>query len=307
LIAVKCPADGTLHYAADALAGRTIRCRTCGATLTIGSSDQPPPVETDPEPVEPKAGPIVTAEPPPERKTNDAAGRVPPWIYILGGAALGAVVVVLFLAIRSNKLSPLLSQRQSQGKGTSVSETPPAASAGASAPTTMEHAPSREPAHAKSVGEGNPSGPLPACAQGREPSRLDSGQRIEPDREISGQSNIRVTDTSDLDVAVRLADNVTGKTARFVYIQAGHSFVFESVAPGAYVLRFQFGKDWVPECRGFVRDSLYGEFVDPFVFYDDRIRFYTVTVSPSLGGNTRTKRIDRSRFLEGDQNTQGSP
>jgi hypothetical protein len=307
LIAVKCPSDGTLHYADDTLAGRTIRCRTCGATLTIGSPDQPPIVEVKPEPLEPEAGTIVTAESPLERKTNDTAGRVPPWIYILGGAGFGAIVVILLFAFWSGRLSPVSRQMQSQGNHPSVSETSPEASPGGSAPTAARHAPDGQPAHTKPVAETNPNGPLPACAQGRAPSRLGTGQRIEPDSEMSGQSDIRVTNASDLDVAVRLADSVTGKTARFVYIQAGYTFAFESVAPGAYVLRFQFGKDWVADCRGFVRDSLYGEFSDPFVFYDDRIRFYTVTLSPSLGGGTRTRRIDRRRFLEGDQGAKDSP
>jgi hypothetical protein len=307
LIAVKCPKDGTLHYADDGLTGKTIRCRTCGATLTIGSDDRLPPVETEPEPVEPKTEPIVTAEPAPERKTNDATGRVPPWIFILGGAGLGAIVVILLFAFWSGKPSPVPSQMQSEGNRPSVSEASPEASPGGSAPAAVRHAPGGEPVHTKPDAGTNASGPLPTCAQGRAPSRLGTGQRIEPDGEMSGDSNIRVTNASDLDVAVRLADRVTGKTARLVYIQAGHSFALESVAPGAYILRFQFGKDWVPECRGFVRDSLYGEFSNPFVFYDDRIRFYTVTLSPFLGGNTGTRKIDQRKFFEGDQATQNSP
>ena len=110
----------------------------------------------------------------------------------------------------------------------------------------------------------------------------------------------------DRDVVVRLLDSVTGKTSGFVYIQAGDSFAMEGIEAGAYKLRFQFGKDWIPNCHEFVRDSVFGEFSDPLVFLDDRIRFYTVTLSPSIGGVTRTRKIDRRKFLEGDQSTLNS-
>jgi hypothetical protein len=308
LIEVKCPSDGTLHYAEENLVGGTIRCRTCGATLTIGSQDQAPSVEIKPEPVEPKAEPSVARKPPEVRETKRAASeRMPPWVYVLGGAGLGAVVVALLVAFWPNNPSPVSSQMQSGVNGSSVGETSPEASSGALESDRARRAPSVALKEAKPGAEGNPSGPLPACAQGRAPSRLGTGDRIEPDGEMSGQSNIRITNASDLDVAVRLADSVTGKTSRFVYIQAGHSFAMEGIQTGAYTVRFQFGKDWIPECHGFVQDSVYGEFSDPFVFYDDSIRFYTVTLSPLLGGNTRTRRTDRTRFLQGDQNADVSP
>ncbi len=124
---------------------------------------------------------------------------------------------------------------------------------------------------------------------------------------MSGQSNIQVLNAAGLDATVKLVDSVTGKTSRFVYVQAGHSFSIEGVETGAYLLQFQFGSDWIPECHQFIRDTVYGEFADPFVFLDDRIRFYTVTLSPLVGGRTKTRKIDRTRFLAGGQGTGASP
>jgi hypothetical protein len=104
-----------------------------------------------------------------------------------------------------------------------------------------------------------------------------------------------------VDAAVKLADNVTGKPVRFVYVQAGHSFTIDGIETGAYLLQFQFGKDWIPECHDFVRDPNYFEFTAPFVFLDDRIRYFNVTLSPVVGGKIRTRKIDRERFLKGDE------
>lgn len=308
MIAVKCSSDGTLHYANDDLVGKTIRCRTCGATLTIGSPDQSSPVEIKPEQVDLGAGQAATVEAPREPETKIAKSeKVAPWGYVLGGSGLGVIVVLLLLIYWPNKPSAVSTHTQTERDSHSVAEDSHEPSSGGRTPSDRRRSPGAESVQAKPGAEGSANGPLPPCAQGREPSRLKSGERIEPDGEMSGQSNIRIMNASNLDVVVRLVDDVTGKTSRFVYIQAGNSFAMEGIEAGAYRVRFQFGKDWIPECHGFVRDSVYGEFSDPFAFFDDRIRFYTVTLSPSLGGNTRTKEIDRRKFLEGDKSTRNSP
>ena len=250
--------------------------------------------------MEGKAEPSVTGEPLPERKTDRATSqRVIPREYLLIGAGLGAVVLLLLIAFWPNNPPPDSSQTQPGGHGAAVPETSPEPSSGAPAPDLVKRA-TREakPAQAE---------PASPCVQGHEPVRLKTGERIAPDGVMSGQSNIRIMNASGLDAAVKLVDSVTGKMSRFVYVQAGHTFAMEGVGTGAYLLQYQFGRDWIPECHEFVRDSVYGEFADPFVFMEDRIRFYTVTLSPVIGGKTRTRRIDRKRFLAGDQNTAASP
>jgi len=148
--------------------------------------------------------------------------------------------------------------------------------------------------------EPTPIGPLPPCAQGHEPKHLKTGDRIEPDGRKSGESNIQVMNRSNLDAVVRLVDNSTSKTSRFVYVQAGHSFALGDIEAGTYWVRFEFGSDWMPECRDFMRDSAYREFASPLVFVDDRVRLYQVTLSPVVGGRAAAKKVDRQRFLEGD-------
>lgn len=307
LIAVKCSSDGTLHYADDNLVGKTIRCRTCGVTLKIESPDQSSSIATKPEPIDASADRAVPVGAPRDPGTNSAvSGKAARWGYILGGAGLGVGMFLLFLVSWENNPSSVSTQIQT-GSSPSVSEHSRESSSGSRAPSAVRHAPSVEPVRAKTGAEGSVNGTLPPCAQGREPSRLRTGERIEPDGEMSGQSNIRIVNASDLDVVVRLVDSVTGKTSRFVYVQAENSFAMEGIEAGAYMVRFQYGKDWIPECNGFIRDCVYGEFSDPFVFFDDRIRFYTVTLSPSIGGRSRTRRIDRTKFLDGDQSTRNYP
>lgn len=300
MIPVKCPKDGTLHYADESHVGRTIRCRGCGAILKIEPQDQLPSIEVTQEPVEAKAESTVTGEPLRERKTSGATSpRVIGWEHVWIAAGLGAIVLLLLIAFWPYEPTPVSSQIQSGSHSAAVPETSPEPSSGGPAPALVKRA-TRE---AKPV----PAEPASPCVQGHEPVRLKTGERIVPDGVMSGQSNIRIMNASGLDAAVKLVDSVTGKMSRFVYVQAGHTFAMEGVGTGAYLLQYQFGRDWIPECHEFVRDSVYGEFTDPFVFLDDRIRFYTVTLSPVIGGKTRTRKIDRKRFLAGDQDTAASP
>ena len=307
MIAVKCPTDGTLHYANDDLVGRTIRCRTCGATLTIGSQDQIAAEENKPGRTDQEIHRIETGEAQPETEaTAELTKRTAPWGYVLGVAGLVACVVFLIFGYLQSRTSPVSTQIDTGNINRSASEHSPESPSGDQTLSAVKHPPRAKQPETNLSGVESAYNPPPPCAEGREPSRLPTGARIEPDGEMSGQSNIRIMNASAHDVVVRLADSVTGKTSRFVYIQAGESFVMQGIKAGAYKVRFQFGRDWIPNCHEFVRDCVFGEFRDPLVFLDDRIRFYTVTLSSSISGSTRTRRIDRRTFLEGDQSLLNS-
>lgn len=309
---MKCPSDGTLHYAEESSIGKTIRCRTCGKNLTIEVRDEPPVTEIEPpltakepEAAEPKAEPGAepSVKPPaprppkPEPKDEKAdSEQAVRWTYAVVGAGLGALVVVLFAALWWSKPSRVSGPEQSAGVSGGSSQS----SSGDAERALEERAARRSRGEADSAGEGDSGGALPPCARGQQATRLTTGERIEPDGPQSGQSNIQVMNGSDLDAAVRLVDSTTGKTERFVYVAAGHTFALEGIQTGSYLLRFELGSGWITACRGFLRHSVYGEFSDPLVFLDGRIRFYTVTLSTAVGANTRTRRIGRARFLQGD-------
>jgi hypothetical protein len=308
MIDIICPKDGTLHNADESNFGKTLRCRTCGATLKIGPQDQHPPIGIAQGPVKEAAEARVTNKPLAGPKTEDARPqRMIRRESLLMGAGLGVIVVMLLIAIWPNHPPSILRQIKSNDQNPAVRETRPEPSSGVPAPGLVMRRPNVKPVQAKPDLEGNPPGALPPCAQGRNPLRLKTGERIKPDGGTSGASNMQVMNAGGLDAAVKMMDSVTGKTSRFVYVQAGHSFTIEGIEAGAYLLQFQYGRDWIPECQDFMRDADYLEFANPFVFLDDRIRFYEVTISPVVGGKTLTRRIDRRRFLAGDQNTGVSP
>lgn len=119
-----------------------------------------------------------------------------------------------------------------------------------------------------------------------------------------------ITNGTGYDAAVRLVDSTTGRTIRFVYVQASAADKVSGIEPGSYRLIFTTGTDWVAACRGFMRASSYSEFEDELVFRvsstedEDSITTWTthgeVTLNPVFGGNAKTRKIDRRRFFEGD-------
>ena len=297
MIQVICPSDGTLHYAEESDIGETLRCRKCGVILKIESQDQRAEIGTELQPVEKQAEASVTSEPPAAPRTNGARPRSRiRREHILIATVLGATGLMLVIAFWPNTPSPISTQEQPTNPV--VRDTSPQPSSGVPAP--VKPAPQVKQVQSKPVLGENPVGVLPPCAQGREPLRPRTGERIEPDDGISGESNIQVTNVGSLDAAVRLVDNVTGRTLRFVYVQAGHSFAIARIEAGTYSVRVQFGRDWISECHQFMRDTAYSEYAQPLVFLDDRIRFYTVTLNPVPAGNAVTRKIDRKRFFEGD-------
>jgi len=151
------------------------------------------------------------------------------------------------------------------------------------------------------------------CAEGQTPERLDTGARIKPDEGTSGESTLEVRNGTSLDAAVRLVDNSTNKTSRFVYIRATNDYTITGIEPGTYSLRFATGSEWVTSCREFQRDEDIKEFEKQLVFNrdvsivyegDQRIeRWRSTKVSATLNavplGNAPTRKIDRKQFLEG--------
>jgi len=267
-----------------------------------GQESEPPPTETKQEPVESKAEPLVAIEPPAASKISGALPRrrMSGGINTLIGAVLGAIAVILYLKFWPINSPRISTPTESSGRQSGVRQTSSEQPTDVPVRAPDKRKPNDDVVRGMRIAEGNSTAALLPCAQGRSPQRLKTGERIEPDGRKSGESNIRLLNRNTLDAVVRLVENITGKTSRFVYVQAGQSFKMEGIEAGAYSLRLQFGSDWIPECHAFMRDSSYVEYSAPLVFMDDRIRFYDVTLSPIFGRKYGTKEIDRSRFLEGE-------
>lgn len=154
------------------------------------------------------------------------------------------------------------------------------------------------------VGDSDPenNGAVPSCAKGERPTRLSTGQRIEPSEGIGGLSELTLRNGTERDAAVRLVSQDSSRTTRFVYIRAGDSETLVEIEPGTYTLRFILGQGWLPACHDF-QQSDYFESGKPLVFTDDGEHYdvIDVTLNPVLEGNLRRMQIDKRHFFEGDQ------
>ena len=155
--------------------------------------------------------------------------------------------------------------------------------------------------------------PISPCARGQQVERPQTGMRIEPDEGGSGESQLKISNGTDRDAAVRLLSQETGTTARFVYINAGGQYTLGNIVPGTYLLRFSSGHDWVSACRDFL-DPEYSEFERTLVFEDvvlndgqERYNVMEITLNPVPFGNATTRTIDRKRFFEGDRHVKLIP
>jgi hypothetical protein len=142
---------------------------------------------------------------------------------------------------------------------------------------------------------------LPKCAEGQAPERLNTGERIEPDQGTSGESSLEVTNDPITDAVIRLVDTATNLTSRFVYLRAGDVYTIPGIEPGTYSLRFASGLDWFPTCAEFIKNGNIDEFPKPLVFEEGYKTTWKATLHGVPFGNARTNKIDKRRFLAGDQ------
>jgi hypothetical protein len=145
--------------------------------------------------------------------------------------------------------------------------------------------------------------------------RLQTGARIEPDQGTSGSSKLTISNGTQTEAVIRLVQKASGRTARFVYIEAGKKYTLGNIESGTYLLRFISGYDWVSACRDFMREPDYSEFEDSLSFQSvmptDSQEGYTTKYEVSLNevplGNARKRNIDRKRFFEGDHSVAVNP
>ena len=148
---------------------------------------------------------------------------------------------------------------------------------------------------------------IPPCADGQIPEQPETGERIAPDEGTSGESTLEVTNGATLDAVLRLLDSSSNRTSRLVYIRAMNVYTIRGIEPGTYDAIFESGSDWVPTCVGFLHDSSVDEFDEPLIFQqgisDDEHSWTegSVTLNPVPQGNAKIHKVDRKRFLQGDQ------
>jgi hypothetical protein len=158
---------------------------------------------------------------------------------------------------------------------------------------------------------------IPSCAEGRTPERPYTGERIEPDVGTSGRSTLEISNGLSVDAAVRLVDTSSNRTSRFVYIRAHDMCKIEGIEASVYWLRYVSGLDWIPNCVDFLQEESIDEFEKPFPFHQETFQEgnylkdtwteATASLNPVPEGTAKTRKIDRKRFLEGDQHFSLQP
>lgn len=279
MIDITCPACNITYHADETHLGRGFRCKVCGKIIRVEH---------------PELAPIPLREVVQATTSKQRVGRdrqVGAGILVLGTLLVGAWLILRspdephHIDVPEFKLSPPV-ERLEMPKEKPLRPFIIRTKKAVPKPVNLQ-----------------PVVVVPKCAEGQKPEELYTGERIEQDEGTSGQSMLEITNGLREDAAVRLLDNSTNQTARFVYIRANDSYTIEGIEPSNYALVFASGSDWIPACGEFQRDEEIQEFEKPLQFEesDEKRTRYRVTLHPVLNGNIRANKIDRKRFLQGDQ------
>jgi len=316
MVDVCCVHCDELYHVEESHLGREIRCLRCGMItrlerrVIITPSPSAPPVPHY-GPVPPKPQPVA----PPKRRS--LARRWHPTVTfevnrrtkVLAGVLLALLALMaldIWFGPSSQDSTPSHEVATANGAGSPSTQRvalPPApAATKPEAPKTRSRSasilrpPSQLAARTRVV--------LPPCAVGWPVDRPPTGESLESG-EVEGLPSDRyltIFNGQSEDAAVRLADAASGLTFRFVYIRAGDSYTIRDVDPGSYSLLFETGREWVPHCKGFIRDEYIQETDEPVDF--DPYTYGSITLYRVANGNAKAHSIDRKRFFQGDQNIE---
>ena len=312
MIDTTCPACDIIYHADEAHLGRGFRCKVCGKILRVERQELEPDLLRE----------VVQAtDSKAQQRSRDR------WLGI-GILLGGAIMVGVWLWVRTPRpesppaSSTIEAIQSPSSPGVPLPESkskdlkhvvPSNAKHPRPVLTYLPSVPSKSPLPS-SLGIPLASKPVvvvPKCAEGHSPERLATGERIEPDEGISGKSTLEITNGLSLDAAVRLVDSSTNKTSRFVYIRAHDAYKIEGIEPSTYTLRYASGLDWITNCADFLRSENMDEFEESFPFRQGTVdegdhlkKTWTegsASLNPVPEGTARTRKIEKRRFLEGDQ------
>ena len=160
-------------------------------------------------------------------------------------------------------------------------------------------------AHARALTHSPPattaSNPVPVLLSRSFGSLPNSTNIISP-QATQGRGTLRVINGTTSDAAIKLVDRTSGRTLRFVYVQANHNVTISGISPCSCTLKFSTGTDWEQRAHKFLRNQSFAQFNNPLNFREIRTASgvkwmnYTVTLNPVLNGNARTTTISERNF-----------
>lgn len=273
LIVLHCEC-GEIYRAEERHIGGRIKCRKCDRTILIV---QPNPVHHPPTP---SATPISA----PVYKPQSASTSFRKRPVVMGILGIIAIVIGVIIFNRSHRSNTESEQSTTARPSPSVTTTP------SSIP------PSSLPSNVSNQSPDSSSQPdRPAVS-------LANGTNIIQPRGSKGHGTLKVSNGTSYDAVVRLADSVTKKTRRLVYVQANSEFTIGGIGPGDCILQFTAGIDWDKTQRKFLHDQSYSQFESLLEFRETKTDYgiewakFEVTLNPVLYGNARTSSINASDF-----------
>ncbi len=131
--------------------------------------------------------------------------------------------------------------------------------------------------------------------------RPASGTEMGVARATGGLGSLTVDNGTEYDAIVKLVRD--SRTQRSMYVRSKEKATMSNVSTGYYRIFFSTGKDLDPTTGQFQVDDSYSEFEQSLVFLETpkatslEYSTYQITLQPVVGGNAKTRRLDKSAFI----------
>ncbi|KAM3102031.1 hypothetical protein ACKFKF_05725 [Phormidesmis sp. 146-12] len=131
---------------------------------------------------------------------------------------------------------------------------------------------------------------------------LPNGTNITSPQNKRGRATLRVINGNRFDAAIKLVDRTSGKTLRFVYVQANREVTLSGIPSCTCTLKFTTGGGWDQNARKFTRNSVFYKFDDPLNFRELRSGLrtrwvnYTARLNRGADGNAPSTAISERNF-----------
>ncbi|ROT33292.1 hypothetical protein [Micromonospora sp. HM5-17] len=126
--------------------------------------------------------------------------------------------------------------------------------------------------------------------------RLSNGKFLK--RTKSGLGQLKIENGGSSDSVINLVRSGSKSPMVSVYVRAKGKFTVTGVRDGTYRIYMTGGKDWDGKAKAFSRDCSFQRFEDTFKFTTTSTQYtiWTITLTPTVGGNARTSDVDPSSF-----------
>jgi hypothetical protein len=136
------------------------------------------------------------------------------------------------------------------------------------------------------------------------PVSLANGTNLRPPHGPEGLGEIKISNHTGSDAAVKLKTSVDTMTVRFVYVRTNSDVIVPKIAPGEYLLQFATGLDWDATSLAFRKDRAFAAFDKALSFSETEVSDGTVYSSHEItlhavpNGNVEKRAISAEEFYD---------